>query len=439
MGSRFVEEYAVVIQQMRFAALALHGAVIFTALLAGCKQAKPEIAPPKPPEVSYVFPTQDMVRDYEDFTGRTEAVESTVVMPQVTGRLTKAYFAEIGKEGVDVVKGEPLFEIDPRQFEAELERAKATVAQTEGVLLQKEQALARAKALRVKGTNTPEDLETAQADEVVAKANRDLAIANRKLAELNFDYCHIVAPISGRISRKMIDVGNQVTAYLTQLTTIRTLEPMHANFDVDERTILRLRRLLQSGELMSARNTRRKLSVGLADEENFSLTGIINFTENQIDPGTGTLRVRIVIENPNTAELIGPAFDATKAIAEQITTVHISLPSPDLRMLSPNMFVRVRFWIGQAKQAILVPEAALVSDQGIRHLFVVNEENKVEYRPVEIGLQQGGMRVIKNGVTTKDRVIVSGLQRVRANILVTATEQKKATSTKVAKETVSAH
>ncbi len=314
----------------------------------------------------------------------------------MTSELKKVYFVD----GTDVVKGAPLFDLDPRQFEAELERANATLAQNEATLTQKDQALTRAKKLREEGTNTKEELENAQADYKVAKATRDLGQANKEIAKLNVEYCHITAADSGRIDRKLIDEGNQATAFQTLLTTIRALDPLYAYFDVDERTVLALRTKMQKKEIRSPRDAQTKLEVGLSNEDGFSMQGVIDYVSNAVDPGTGTLRVRIRMDNPEI---------------EHANHRHL---------LSPGMFVRVRFWVGEAQPAIVVPEMALVSDQGIRHLFVINADNKVEYRPVKIGLPQGDKRVIKEGITTSDRVIVSGLQRVRPGIEVNPSEWK---------------
>ena len=389
--------------------------LVMLAPLAGCGRTKPQVVQAKPPEVNYAYPRLDNVREYEDFTGRTESIPTVEVRARVTSQLEKVHF----KDGDDVKKGDPLFDLDSRQYDAELERARATQAQSEATLTQKGAALKRARELREKGTNTPEELENAQADFEVARAARDLAIANRRLAEINVSYCHIFAEIGGRLSRKMIDEGNQVTANVTPLTTIVTLNPMFADFDIDERTILGLRARLQTGSLKSIRETRPLLGIGLANEQGFPHTGMFDFSDNRFDSGTGTLRVRVRIDNPDITEVIGPALLHFHDLIRQTTGMVTSDPSKT-RLLSPGAFVRVRFYIGEPQPAILVPEAALVSDQGIRHLFLVNEENKVEYRPVEIGLLQGDMREIKSGVTTGDRVIVSGLQRVRAGIEVTA-------------------
>jgi RND family efflux transporter MFP subunit len=396
--------------------------VVSLALLGGCNRTPPQVLQAKPPEVTYVRPHSEEVRDYEDYTGRTEAIPKVEIRARITGELTKVFF----EDGKVVAKDQPLFQIDPRPFDAALQNASATVHQATGDLKRKKILYERGKELRAKGTVSQEDLDNYEADHEIAKALLELAEANRKTAELNREFCDIRAPIAGLISRKLIDEGNQVMANTTPLTTIVNLNPMYADFDVDERTLLRLRRLLQIGELQSARDTKAKLDVGLADEDGFSLTGIIDFSNNVLDAGTGTLRVRVHIDNSTQEELIGPAYRAFMAAIPVSWLTPANGALSNRRLLSPNMFVRIRFWIGDPKSAILVPEAALVSDQGIRHLFVINDEDKVEYRPVTIGLQHGDQRVIKRGVTAKDRIIVSGLQRVRAGIKVTATEEKAA-------------
>jgi multidrug efflux system membrane fusion protein len=399
--------------------------LLFLAIPLGCTKGKPTVAPPKAPEVAFVHPSTETVRDYEDYTGRIEALKTENVVPQVSGRLTEILF----KDGAEVEAGQDLFVIDPRPFEATLAGAIATVHEKDGDMRRKRILLNRAQELRVKGTNSQEDLDNAKADMEVAVALRDLAEATKKTAELNLEYCHIKSKIGGTISRRNLDPGNQVTAFQTLLTTIVQIDKVYGNFDVDERTLLRLRRAIRTGEIDSARVTKRKLDIGLADEDGFSLGGLIDFSAPMLDPGTGTLRVRVVIDNPTIREMIGDVYTPLFDAFQQVAKFPLKEPLWNSRMLSPNMFVRVRFWIGDPAPAILVPESALVSDQGVRHLFVLgpedaNGECKVEYRSVEIGLQQGHMRVVKSGVKPSDRVVVSGLQRVRPGVMVKATEQR---------------
>ena len=226
----------------------LFALLLSIAFLGGCNRAQPQVAQAKPPEVSFVYPYLGNVRDYEDYTGRTEAIPKVEIRARITGELNKVFF----EDGKVVTKDQLLFEIDPRTFEAALNSTIATVHQTQGDLKRKRILLERAKELRQKGTVSQEDLDNSQADFEVAKALLELAEANRRTAELNLEFCRIRAPISGLISRKQIDEGNQVMANVTPLTTIVALNPMYADFDVDERTLLRLRRLIQSGQIRSA-------------------------------------------------------------------------------------------------------------------------------------------------------------------------------------------
>jgi RND family efflux transporter MFP subunit len=369
-------------------------AVSLTALAVGCHRSPPSVAASKPPEVFISNPIySDNVQDYEDFPGRTEGFKKVEVRARVSGQLTAIHF----DDGADVKVGDPLFDIDPRPFELEVLRTQATIKQADANLQLKKAQYSRAQELR---SRTPpsiskEDLEVAKSDMEAAQATRDLAVANEKIAALNLSFCHITSEINGRASRRNLDVGNQVMANVTPLTTVITLDPIYANFYVDERTVIRVRDMIRKRLVTSGREKTIKVKVALANEEEgqFSLEGVIDSADNSLDAGTGTLPVRVRLENP-------------------------AIPKGFL--LSPNMFVRIRFPVGDAHCALMVPEEALVSDQGIRHLYVLDADDKVVYRKVKLGLQQGEMRVIEDGVSPTDRVIVSGLQRVRQGIKVTA-------------------
>lgn len=397
----------------RFLVIAI--ALLAVASFTGCNRVPPAVVATKPPEVIVDLPTSDTVLDYEDFHGRTEGIPYVEIRARVSGELVDIKF----KDGADVKEGDPLFEIDPRTFDLEVKRAVATQAQAEAKLKGKLALFKIAEKLRKEGNKnlSQEDYENAESAYEEAKAERDLAIENKRIAELNLKFCHVAAPFSGRASRKKLDKGSLVTANTTLLTTIVALDPIYANFDVDERTLLRLRRLVQNREIPSARESKVVVQVRLADEPgfsemgqrnvvrdialwffgsgdkpNFPVTGTIDFAEPALDAGTGTLRVRVQIDNPEINKF---------------------------RLLSPNMFVRIRFPVGFPHKALLVPEQALVSDQGIRHLFVLNEKDEAVYKQVTLGQQQGEMRVITDGLGPNDRVIVNGLQRVRPGIKVT--------------------
>jgi RND family efflux transporter MFP subunit len=234
-----------------------------------------------------------------------------------------------------------------------------------------------------------EDYDKAEGDRNEAAAAVGVAEAARDVAQQNLDYTLITATISGRISQQMIDPGNMVKANDTVLTTIVSMDPMYAYFDIDERTLLQIRRLVRAGKVRSAREGGAKVCLGLADEGGFPHEGTINFIDNRVDIPTGTLRVRGLFPNPN-------------------------------RMLSPGLFVRVQVPIGDPHQSLLVSERALGSDQGQKFLYVLNDKDEVVYRHVEVGTLNDGLRVIHSGVKPGERVILSGLQRVRPGIKVNA-------------------
>ena len=204
-------------------------------------------------------------------------------------------------------------------------------------------------------------------------------------------FTRISAPFDGRISKRLVDPGNLVKADETLLTTIVELDQLYATFDVDERTVMRFRDLIKKGEIKSSREEPRSIAIGLADDDDgvFPLSGLISFTDNQIDAGTGTLRVRGIIRNPR-------------------------LTRPPWYLLSPGQFIRVRLPIGNPRPALLVPEKSVGTDQGQKYVFVVNDRDEVERRRVRLGPQFGTFRVIEdNALRPDDRIIVDGLLRVR--------------------------
>jgi RND family efflux transporter MFP subunit len=355
--------------------------------LAGCVRvpsAAPEAAPTP---VTVSRPVERDVTDYADFTGRTAAVDSVEVRAHVWGYLDKVNF----KEGALVRKGDVLFEIDPRIYRADLERAEGTVAQYEARVHRLERDYHRAKNLLARGAVGQEEYDRYEGDYREAAANLDVAKANRDLAALNLDYTRVTAPVSGRVSRYVVTVGNLIQSgdqnSGTLLTTIVSVDPMYAYFDVDERTVLRVRQLIREGKARSARETEWPVSLGLATEEGFPHRGTINFVDNQVNPKTGTLRVRGVFPNKDEA-------------------------------LSPGFFARVRVPIGQAHQALLVTDRAIDNDQGQKVLYVVNEKNEVVSRPVRLGALHDGLREIEGGLKPGERVVVNGLQQVRPGLTV---------------------
>lgn len=357
---------------------------LFLIVVCGCQKAAPTLAPSKPPDVLIAKPTAQVVTDFEEFTGHTEAVASVELRAQVTGYLKQILF----KDGADVAKDSRLFEIDPKPYLAELERAKAGVVQAEARLDRLNNDYERILSAG-KGTVTQEEIDRIAGDRKEARAALGVAMAARDIAQQSVDFTVVKAPFSGRISRRAIDVGNLVKSNDTILTTVVLLDPIYSSFDVDERTLLGLRRHLGQSSMLAGTKSDVKVEIGLADEEGFSKSGVISFIDNKVEPSTGTLRIRADVGNKDL-------------------------------LLSPGMFVRIRVPIGTPRNALLIPEEALGSDQGQKFLYLLNDKDEVVYRTVKLGPQVGRLRVIDNGLTATDRVIVSGLQRVRPGVKVNA-------------------
>lgn len=367
------------------------GLLLASAVIAGCAKPQAGMPPMAPPKVFVAVPFTKDVTDYEEFTGRTEAFLSVDLRARVTGDLRKVLF----KDGTDVKEDQPLFEINPELYQAEFDRTSGVVRQTEARLKQLQADYQRA---RMSGAAvSKQDYDKAAADLMDSEANIKVAQANQKMARINRSYCTVKAPFAGRISRRMIDPGNLVKADDTILTTIVNVDKIYVYFDVDERTLLRIRRLTREGSIV-VRDGRIKVEMALADERNYPHTVEIDFEDNRVDVATGTLRVRGILDNPN-------------------------------RLVSPGLFVRIRLPISHPASTILVAEQALGTDQGQKFVYVLDDKNMVEYRQVEVGRlhtvydEDAGMhrpmRAITHGLTGKERVVVSGLQRVRQGVKVT--------------------
>lgn len=332
----------------------------------------------KPIDVEYRLPVVAKLVEHEEFSGRLAAAEAVEIKARVSGPVEEVLF----RDGDDVVAGQKLFRIDDRPYRAHFEHAQALVKQLSARVEKLKRQETRARRLLDMQSISQEDYDTAAFDLSEGQSALIAAEATRDLAELDLSYTEITARITGRISRHLVDPGNLVKADESSLARIVSLDPIHAYFDVDERTVLRLQRLIREGKISSARDHDISISVALADEATASMTARFNFINNEIDPATGTLLARAEIANPDS-------------------------------MLSPGMFVRLRVPIGEPTDVLLVPEEALGSDQGVRYLLVVGPENKVEYRKVEVGWRDSGQRVIISGITATDKVVVTNLQRIR--------------------------
>jgi len=344
-------------------------------IVSGCHSAKQKAADPPPPEVNVGTPVIRETIESVDFTGHTESMKTIVVRARVSGYLDKVRF----KEGAEVHQGDVLFEIDPRTYQADYDRAKANLAQARAHFTHMEANYKRAKNLIGTRAISEQDFDQAVSDHDEGVAAVEVAQAALHTADLNLKWTCVTAPISGRISRQMIDPGNLVKADDTALTTIVAMDPMYAFFDIDERV---MQRLVRAGKLNSARDGKAKVQLGLADEEGYPHAGTINFIDNQVDVPTGTLRLRALFPNRD-------------------------------RILSPGLFVRVQVPVSDSQPSLLVAERALGSDQGKKFLYVVDDKDVVLRRDVEIGILSDGLRVIRSGLNGGERVILDGLQRVQ--------------------------
>jgi RND family efflux transporter MFP subunit len=344
----------------------------------GCNPAPPPLAPQKPPEVTVGVAVLRDVTDFEEFQGKTEAEKAVEVRAHVTGFLASFRF----KDGAEVKKDKVIFEIDPPLFEAELDRAEGSLAQAEARVARLTYDFSRAERLVAQKSITQEEYDRIAGDLSEAKAAVKTALATRKMAKVNFEYCKVTAPISGRISRRFVDPGNIVKADETILTRIVSLDPLYVYFDVDERTYLRILHHLRQRGISASEQKDMTVSMGLANEKGFPRPGTVDFIDNRVDPDSGSVWLRGIFPNPG-------------------------------EVLTPGLFVRIRLPVGASHPAVLIPEQALGTDQGQKFVYVLSDENEAVYRPIQVGAQHGDMRVVEKGVSPGERIIVTGLQRVR--------------------------
>jgi RND family efflux transporter MFP subunit len=335
----------------------------------------------------------DEVTDYEEFPGRIDALNSVEVRSPVGGYLVGVLF----EDGAEIRKGDVLFQIDPRPYRAELDRAEAAIRQTEARLARMDADARRAANLFERGAINREEADRSTGDYAEARAALDTARAARRRAALNLEYTRVTARIGGRLGRRLVDPGALVQAGVTPLTTIVEIEPIYVYLTVDEQTLRRLQ-----GFAKSLGNGAHELTAlaGLADQPGeFPYPVTISFSDNQVNAASGTLELRGAIANPLQPEGGGYYLSG--------------------RSFVPGMYARVRVPLGSPRQALLVPERSLGIDQGRRFLSVVDSRNRVVYRPVTIGPAHKGMRVIEQGLNPGDRFIASDVSRITPGMTVT--------------------
>jgi RND family efflux transporter MFP subunit len=367
----------------RFAAV--YGVTGALACVSACTKSVPQAA--APPEVSVAQVIEKPVKDWDEFTGRLQAVETVEIRPRVSGYIDKVAFTE----GSLVKSGDLLFVIDPRPYQAEYGRAAADVKRFKTALELARIELVRVQRLRDSGAVSEEELDQRKSSVAQGEANVAGSEAALETASLNLNFTRVTSPIAGRVSRAEVTRGNLVTGGNnggTLLTSVVSMDPIYLYFDGDEQAYLRYTKMARSGERQSSRDTANPVQVGLADEEGFPHAGTVDFVDNQLNPQTGTIRARAVLPNKDG-------------------------------QFTPGMFARVQLLGSGEYTAILIEDRAVNTDQNQKYVLLLGANNQIEYRKVKLGRVINGLRVVHEGLKPGDVIVVNGAQRVHPGITVT--------------------
>ena len=349
-----------------------------TALLSACgTQAAPTHEMPPPPAVSVAEVVVKPVQHWDEFTGRIEAVESVQLRPRVSGYIEKLHY----QEGSEVTKGEVLFSIDARPYRAELARAEAELARAKAQAAQARTEAARADQLAKARAISSEERDQRIANDAAAKAAVMAAEAAVEMARLNLSYTQVRAPIDGRTGRAMVTEGNLVNAGESVLTTVVSLDPVYAYFEGDEGIYLAYKQMARDGARPSSREVRNPVYVGLSNETGYPHRGTMDFVDNQVNPETGTIRGRALLDNSQ-------------------------------RIFTPGLFARVKLVGSSHYEALLIDDKAVLTDQDRRYVYVLGSDNQAQRRDVKLGRQVDGLRIVETGLQAGDQVIVHGVQKV---------------------------
>jgi multidrug efflux system membrane fusion protein len=341
-----------------------------------------------PPSVTVAKPVVKEVVEYDDFTGRFEAVDSVEVRSRVSGYLDKVSF----QDGAIVKKGDPLVTIDRRPYKAALDQAQSSVTSAQARLNFSQADLERAQSLQRTGNIAEQLVDQRRQAFITARADQDNAEAALRNAQLNYDFTDIRAPLAGKIGRKLVSEGNIVNANDTLLTTIVSLDPLYFYFDVDERSFLAYSRVL-AFEKAAGRGVNYAALVGVTDERDPKRQAKLDFIDNRVDQASGTIRVRAVV------------------------------PNPDL-FLVPGLFGTVRVAGSPPHRGVLIPDEAIGTDQDRRIVWAVADDGSVAPKVIRPGPKIDGYRLVREGLTGDETIVIAGLQRVRPGIKVTPQRQE---------------
>jgi multidrug efflux system membrane fusion protein len=356
---------------------------VATAGAAACTKVETRGAPPAPPQVTAAAAVTRDVTEWDEFTGRLEAVQSVGVRPRVSGLISAVSF----QEGTLVRQGQLLFQLDARPFQADVDRLRAELAEATAARERAISEMQRAERLVTDHAISAEERERRSSTAAQATAHVDAVSAALRAAQLDLEFTRVVAPIDGRVSRALVTRGNLVSGgqgSATLLTTVVSVDPIYASFDADEQTFLRYgdRARQQGGDGLP-------IQMALADEQTFAHKGSLQFLDNQLDPATGTINGRAVFRNPD-------------------------------RRLTPGLFVRLRLPGTVRYHGVLVDDKAVGTDLDRRFVLVVGKDQKVSSRTITLGPIVDGLRVVRSGLSEGELVVVNGLQRVRPGMPVTA-------------------
>jgi multidrug efflux system membrane fusion protein len=367
----------------RFGRLIVIGALSLSA--AACAGAAAQPSAPPPPQVTVAAAVSRELTEWDELTGRLEAVNTVDVRPRVSGYVSAVHF----REGALVARGDLLFTIDPRPFQAEVDRLRAELERARAIVARADSELGRAERLTRENAISGEEHDRRKAFVLESRAQQTAIEAAVRAAELNLEFTRVTAPISGRIGRAIVTEGNLVSTgpgEATLLTTLVSLDPVYASFVADEQTFLRF------GVSGAGRSARQAIPVRMAvgAERDFARQGRMHFLDNQVDASTGTIRARAIFANEDLS-------------------------------LTPGLFVRLRVPLTGSARGVLVQDKAVGTDLDKRFVLVVNEQQTVAYRPVSLGPMMDGLRVVRSGLEAGDLVLVNGTQHVRPGVKVRPT------------------
>jgi multidrug efflux system membrane fusion protein len=360
-------------------------ASLLSLALSGCSQTAAQNAPPPPPEVTVANVIARDVTEWDEFTGRLQAVDTVEVRPRVSGYVAAVRF----EEGAIVRRGDLLFQIDPRPFQAEVDRLRAELARAHATVQRADSELKRAERLSAENAIAGEERDRRASFAQESTAQTAAVEAALRAAELNLEFTQVTSPIDGRVGRAIVTEGNLVSGgsgEATLLTTVVSLDPVYAYFDADEQIFLKYSGA--TGPRSRRHPTELPIRMALANEDGFPRAGRLDFLDNQLDGATGTIRGRAVFRNTDG-------------------------------LLTPGLFVRLRIAGTGSYPGLLIQDRAVGTDLNKKFVYVVGSKHEIEYRTVTLGPIVDGLRIVRSGLTAGEPVVINGLQRVRPGVPVT--------------------